>query len=174
MDAAARLGMPKLLACCERRIAIGASQAFSEKEFWNCIPPCSTKHIADGLRKAVESTVVLGEPVQFSCSCCGRIQRGASGTQPYRTQLCACMTNSTKSSNLSECVPSPKDFLEIAEHSRWLYKAWKCGFLPASLDKALCRQKLCSTHLNKQNGSNSHCLEDLIEKSVQPIHCNAA
>ena len=52
MNTADRLNMPKLLACCERHVAIDPWGCMRTEDFWELMPACSSLRIARGLYAA--------------------------------------------------------------------------------------------------------------------------
>ena len=52
MLTADRLNMPKILACCERHVAMDPANSMRTKAFWERIPACSSLRIAKGLEAA--------------------------------------------------------------------------------------------------------------------------
>ena len=119
MKIAARVSMPKTLACCERHVAIDPAKSMRTQAVWEQIPACSCMRIAKGLdaaRKNAEAHASSKQKylVDLLLETAGRHPGDAAFFMGLRMNHAQTRHNLAKPKTF---VPSCKAFFEMTERS---------------------------------------------------------
>ena len=111
MKTADTLHMPKILACCERHVAIDAAKSMRTKAFWEQMPACSSVRIARGLDAAYEDYKAQATTKIRSWIANCPNYYNSHGMRSYIDDADAMVNDS----ELKVSVPSCKAFLKMTE-----------------------------------------------------------
>ncbi len=117
--------MPKLQACCERHIAVIPYGQFTAKEMAQHLPSESALRIGDVTRKAfLDLQAEILDFVQKKDCCCSTFASG-TGRTVYQRECASCQAFKTKvkRNDLSKYVPSPMEFLKMAQPPARIFTA---------------------------------------------------
>ena len=114
MKTADTLHMPKILACCERHVAIDAAKTMRTKAFWEQLPACSSVRIVRGLDAAYEVYKAQAtSKIRLWVANCPNCRRynNSHGIRSYMDDADVMVNDS----ELKVSVPSCKAFLKMTE-----------------------------------------------------------